>query len=155
VNGAVQEIFYTLSERRFIMFKPLYQRSLSLALVGSLLLMLVSSPVAAAATKEEKAAAFAAKVKTEIAKLGTGSEAQIRVKLRDKTKLSGYVSQANADSFVITDPTTGAATEVPYPNVTQAKGKNLSTGAIIAISAAIAVGATLLVLFILAATLGD
>lgn len=137
------------------MFKPLYQKRISLALVCSLLLMLASVPAAAATAKEEKAAAFAAKVKTEIGKLGTGPDAQIRVKLRDKTKLSGYVSQANADSFVITDPKTGASTEVPYPNVTQAKGKNLSTGAIIAITAAVAAGVTLLVLVILAYTLGD
>lgn len=137
------------------MFKPLYQKRISLALVGSLLLMLASAPVTAATTKEEKAAAFAAKVKTEIGKLGTGPDARISVKLRDKNKLSGYVSQANADSFVITDPKTGASTEIPYPNVTQAKGKNLSTGAIIAISVAAAVGVTLLVIFILAYTLGD
>ncbi len=137
------------------MFKPLYQKSLSFALVASLLLMLVGAPTAAAKTKEEKVAAYAAKVKTEIAKLGTGPAAQITVKLRDKTKLSGYVSQANADSFVITDPKTGNSTEVPYPNVTQAKGKNLSTGATIAIAVGIAVGVTLLVLVILAYSLGD
>lgn len=135
------------------MFKPLYQKHISLALVGCLLLMLGNTPVAAATTKEEKAAAHAAKVKTEIGKLGTGPDAQIRVKLRDKTKLSGYISQANADSFVITDSKTGAATEVPYPNVTQAKGKNLSTGATIAIAAGIAVGVTLLVLYLVAMSL--
>lgn len=135
------------------MFKLVYQKYLSLVLIGSLLLMLASTPVAAATTKEEKAAAHAAKVKTEIGKLGTGPDAQIRVKLRDKTKLSGYVSQANADSFVITDPKTGTATKVPYPNVTQAKGKNLSTGAIIAITAGIAVGVTLLVLYLVALSL--
>ena len=73
--------------------------------------------------------------------------------MRDKTKLSGYISQANADSFVITDAKTGASTEVPYSNVTQAKGKNLSTGATIAITAAIAVGVTLLVLFLIARSL--
>ncbi len=137
------------------MFKPLYQKQISFALICSLLLMLASTPVAAATSKEEKAAAHAAKVKTEIAKLGIGPDARIAVKLRDKTKLSGYVSQANADSFVITDLKTGASTEVPYPNVTQAKGKNLSTGAIIAITAAVAAGVTLLVLVILAYTLGD
>ncbi len=137
------------------MFKPIYQKRISLALICSLLLMLASVPATAATTKEEKAAAHAAKVKTEIGKLGTGPEAQISIKLRDKTKLSGYISQANADSFIITDPKTGASTEVPYPNVIQAKGKNLSTGATIAITAAIAVGVTLLVLYILARTLGD
>ncbi|MBI1764512.1 MAG: hypothetical protein HYR56_24065 [Acidobacteria bacterium] len=135
------------------MFKPLYQKRISLALVCSLLLMLASTPAAAATSKEEKAAARAAEVKAGVAKLGTGPAAQISVKLRDKTKLSGYVSQANADSFVITDPKTGTTTEIPYPNVIQAKGKNLSTGATIAITAAVAVGVTLLVLYLIARTL--
>jgi hypothetical protein len=129
------------------MFKPLYQKRISLILVYSLLLMLASTPAAAAPTKDEKAAAHAIKVKTEIGKLGVGPDAQIRIKLRDKTKLSGYISQTNADSFVITDPKTGAATEVPYPNVTQASGHNLSTGAKIAIAAGIAVGIAILVFY--------
>jgi hypothetical protein len=129
------------------MSKPFYQKHISLGLVCSLLLMLGSTPVAAATTKEEKVATHAAKVKTEIGKLGIGPEAQIRVKLRDKTKLAGYISQANADSFVITDPKTGNSTEVPYPNVTQAKGHNLSTGAKIAIGVGIAVGIAILVFY--------
>jgi hypothetical protein len=143
----VQEFFYAVAERKFIMSKPFYQKHISLVLVCSLLLMLMSMPVAAA-TKEEKAAAHAAKVKTEIGKLGIGPDAQIRVKLRDKTKLSGYISQANADSFVITDSKTGISTEVPYPNVTQARGHNLSTGAKIAIAAGIAVGVAVLVFYL-------
>lgn len=137
------------------MFTPLSQKRISLALVCTLLLMLASTPTAAATNKEEKAAAFAAKVKTEIGKLGTGPDARISVKLRDKTKLSGYISAVNADSFVIVDANSSTAIEVPYPNVTQAKGKNLSTGATIAIAVGIAVGVTILVLFLVAYALGD
>jgi hypothetical protein len=135
--------------------KAMFKHTLSIALIFTLLFGYAAVPSVAAKSKAEKAAEHAAKVKAQITQFGTGPDARLSVKLRDKTKLSGYVSQANADSFVITDPKTGVSTEVPYPNVVQAKGKNLSTGAIIAISAAIAVGATLLVLFILAATLGD
>ncbi len=131
----------------------MFKQSLSLALISSLLFMLIGVPTVTAKSKTEKEAARAAEVKAGVAKLGNGPEAQITVKLRDKTKLSGYISQASADSFVITDPKTGAATEVPYPSVTQAKGKNLSTGATIAITAAIAVGVTLLVLYLIAQSL--
>ncbi|MDX2034531.1 MAG: hypothetical protein SF339_27905 [Blastocatellia bacterium] len=128
---------------------------LSFALMGALIFTLTLTPPAYAETKAEKEAAFVAKVKADIAKIGIGRDARIAVKLRDKTKLSGYVSQVGDESFVITDLKTGASTEVPYPNVTQARGKNLSTGAIIAISVGVAVGVTILVLYLIAVAYGD
>lgn len=84
-------------------------------------------------TKEDKAAKFADKVKANIIKLGTGKDAKVQVKLKDGTKLKGYVSQISDDKFVVVDEKTGNATEVPYPNAKQVKGNNLSTGAKIAI----------------------
>lgn len=86
-----------------------------------------------AGTKEEKEARFAAKVKSAISKLGKGKEARIEVRLKDKTKVKGYVSEINETSFVVVDEKTGAATEIPYPNAGQVRGNNLSTGAKVAI----------------------
>lgn len=137
------------------MFTQSFTRQLSFVLSGALIFMLCATPNTFAKSKEEKAAELAARVKADIAKFGTGPDARIIVKLRDKTKVAGFVSQIGEDSFVITDLKNGATTTVPYPNVTQAKGKNLSTGAIIAISVGIAVGATLLVLILLAYAYGD
>jgi hypothetical protein len=128
----------------------MFKRNLTLMLIGALIFSLSAAPMTLAKSKEEKAAEFTSKVKTGIAKLGVGPESRVEVKLRDKTKLRGYISQINDSSFVVADAKTGATTEVPYPNVTSVTGKNLSTGAIIAISVAIAVGATLLVLIALA-----
>jgi len=102
-------------------------------------------------TKEDKEAKFAAKVKSEITKLGTGKDARIKVKLRDGTKLKGYVSQINENSFVVVDKKNGTPTEVPYPNVRQVKGNNLSSGVKIAIAIAIVV----VVLSIFALTFGS
>ena len=87
--------------------------------------------------KETKAAKHAAKVKTNIAKLGTGKDAKIMVKLKDGTKLKGYVSQINETSFVVTNEVTGVETEVPYPNAKQVRGNNLAKGYKIAIGVAI------------------
>lgn len=128
----------------------MFKRNLTLMLIGALIFSLSAAPMTLAKSKEEKAAEFTSKVKTGIAKLGVGPESRVEVKLRDKTKLRGYISQINDSSFVVADAKTGATTEVPYPSVTSVTGKNLSTGAIIAISVAIAVGATLLVLIALA-----
>ncbi len=119
------------------------KKSLTLTLIGALLFSFIGVSPITAKTKEEKAAELAAKVKHDIAKLGTGPDARLEVKLRDKTKLKGYVSQVGAESFVVTDATTGVETEVAYPNVTKATGKNLSKGAWIAIGVTAAVVAAI------------
>lgn len=125
-------------------------KNLSLLLISSLLSSLFAAPAALAKTKEEREAARAAKVKAELVKLGTGQETEIAVKLRDKTKLTGYLSKIEAETFAITNSKTGRETNVPYPAVSQAQGKNLSTGAKIAIGVGIGVGIALLVLYIFA-----
>jgi len=83
----------------------------------------------AGASREEKSAKLAEKIKTVITKIGTGPAARVEVKLRDKTKLKGYVDQIAADHFVVVDDKTGTAVTVAYPQVKQVKGNNLSTGA--------------------------
>ena len=93
----------------------------------------------------EKAAKYAEKVKVGIAKLGTGPDARVEVKLNDGTKVKGYVSRVGETSFDVTDPKTGTTTEVPYPNAKQVKGNNLSDKAKIIIGTAL-IAATVLVL---------
>lgn len=110
----------------------MFKKLLSFVLVGLLMQVGFSQPVAAS-TKPEKEAQFVEKVKAGIAKLGTGADARVEVKLRDKRKLKGYVSAASAESFTVVDAKTGAATEVAYPQVQGVKGNNLSEGARIAI----------------------
>lgn len=87
----------------------------------------------------------AEKVRTEIRKLGIGPDAQIKLKLRDKTKLEGYVSEANETDFTVVSSHNGAATTVAYPQVGQARGNNLNGGVKIAIGIGIAVALTYLV----------
>ena len=111
-----------------------------------LLASLVCPSRAFAADTPEKDARFAAKVKSEIAKLGTGSDARVEVKLRDKTKLKGHLGEVSDESFVVVDDKTGSATTVTYPQVKQIKGFNLSTG----VKIAIGVGIFLTVILILA-----
>ena len=110
----------------------MFRKVLSLALIGFLLVVTGLTP-AYAGSREKKATRFAEKVKEGISKLGTGAEARIEVKLRDKTKLKGYVSEAGEDSFLIVDEKTGATSAVTYAQVKQVKGHNLSTAAEIAI----------------------
>jgi hypothetical protein len=74
------------------------KKVLFLVLVAFLLGIAGVTP-AHAESKEQKETRFAAKVKEGIHKLGTGPDARIEVKLRDKTKLKGYVSEAGEDKL--------------------------------------------------------
>lgn len=94
---------------------------------------------------EAKKAKLAEETKAGIQRLGTGKDAKVQVKLYGKTKVKGYVAEADNDSFVVVDEKTGARTEISYSNAKQVKGNNLGTGAKIAIGVAILVGITLLV----------
>ena len=111
----------------------------------AVLVNITFSSTASAAKNSEKEAQFAEKVKTEIAKLGTGPNARIELKLRDKSKLKGYVSEVSEGSFVVVDDKTEAATTVPYPQVRQVKGNNLSMGVKIAIGIGIVVAVLLII----------
>ena len=130
------------------------RKALGFAL-ATLVLNLVCFAPAAAGTKAGGEAKFAAKVKREIARLGTGPEARVEVKLRDKTRVAGYVSEVSEDHFAVTDAKTGTVTVVPYPQVRQAKGNNLTTNQRIAIGLGITAAVLLLVLVIVGATTSD
>jgi hypothetical protein len=121
-------------------------RRICSVMLSALLLQAAALP-AFGATNAEKEAKRADKVRTQFAKLGTGKDARVRVELRDKTKLEGYVSAADADTFTVTD-NAGKSTTVPYPQVKKAQGNNLSTGAKIAIGIGIGAGVTLLIFLI-------
>lgn len=109
--------------------------------------LLAAAPSVWAKSKAEKEAQQIEKIKTAILKLGAGPDARVNLKLRDKTKVAGYIQAAGAESFMVVADTTGAATSVPYPNVAQVKGNNLSTGAKVAIVLGIAAAVLGLLLF--------
>lgn len=102
------------------------KRQLSSLLAISLLLgslPIAASPAVIAGTENE--AKFVEKVKTNIAKLGTG--AKVQIKLKDGTKLKGYVSEVKDSGFLLTSDDTGMSKEILYPQVKQAKGNNSKT----------------------------
>ena len=61
------------------------------------------------------------KVKTFVAKRGTGPKAKVTVKLKDNTKLKGYISQAGNDSFTLADSKTGQLRTLNYQDVAEVK----------------------------------
>lgn len=116
--------------------KRLLSLSLLAAICGS------SFVVSAAVPNDDEKQAE--KTRAEIRKLGTGPDALIELELRDKTKVKGYVSEANDNDFVVVDPNTKTSTTVAYPQVRKAKGNNLSGGVKIALTLAVVAAVTFL-----------
>jgi outer membrane protease len=124
----------------------MFKKLLSLLLVA-LLINLAGVRLAYADSKEEKQARFTEKVKASVLKLGTGESTGVKVTLRDKTKLEGFISAADNEGFTVTNPKTRMATAVAYAQVKSVKGNNLSTGAKIAIGAGIAAAVIFIILW--------
>jgi len=122
-------------------------RKLTTLLLVALIINLAGVRLAYAESKEEKQARYAEKIKSNVLKLGTGESTRVKVKLRDKAKLEGFISDAGPETFTITDRKTGVATTVAYPQVKSVQGNNLSTGAKIAIGVGIAAGIIFLILW--------
>lgn len=122
-------------------------RKLVTLLLVAMVINLTGIRLAYAESKEEKQARYAEKIKTNVLKLGTGESTRIKVKLRDQTKLEGFISDANSDTFTITTRKTGVATTVAYAQVKSVQGQNLSTGAKIAIGAGIAAAIIFIILW--------
>ena len=120
-------------------------KKLCSAALSALLLQAAIVP-AFAKSSAEKDAERAAKVRAQITKLGTGKDARVKLELRDKTKLEGYLSETGDTHFAVTD-SAGRTTTVAYPQVKKAHGNNLSTGAKIAIGAGIGAAVVLIVLY--------
>ena len=124
------------------------KKNVTVALAVLLAYSVICVQPASATTNAEKQARLTLKVKEGISKLGVGKDALVKVKLRDNTRLAGYISEAGADSFVVADPKTGKESAVAYADVTQVNGNNRSTGAKVAIGVAVAVAVVLLFGFI-------
>jgi len=122
----------------------MFKRIFAVTLAG-LLINVAGVRLAYADSKEENQVRFAEKVKASVRELGTGEAARVKVQLRDKTKLEGYVSAADGEGFTVINPKTGMVTEVAYPQVKSVKGNNLSTGAKVAIGVGIAIVALILI----------
>ena len=81
------------------------------------------------------------KVRAAVVKRGTGPKAKVTVKLKDKTKLKGYISDAGGDSFTLSDSKTGQTKTIAYRDVAEVKKQGgLSLAAKIGIGFGIGVG---------------
>jgi len=84
----------------------------------------------------------AGQVRAKVQSIGAGPKARVEVKLRDKTRVKGYVSGSGQDSFTVINSQTGSAETVAYADVAEVKksgGLKTLTWIILAGAAAAAV----------------
>ena len=81
-----------------------------------------------------------AKVRMDVFKLGVGERARLEVKLRDTSKLKGYIGEATDASFTVVDSENGFSQRIAYSEVEKVKkaGGGLSTRSWIILGAAAA-----------------
>ena len=92
---------------------------ISLLLATALVSFTCPRTFGARVQEQKKADQVAAAAKARITELGIGM--LVEIKLRDKTKLKGYVGEIAEDHFVVTHPRTGTSTNVAYIQVQQVK----------------------------------
>lgn len=129
------------------------KKYLSLALVVILFQLFNTGPITAAAAAKKELTPE--QVRKSIEKLGTGEKARAIVKLRDGTVHKGFVYDAGDSSFTLLEEKTAQKITVAYADVVSLKGKNMSTGAKIAIgvglaAAGLAIAGSILVLAVIA-----
>ena len=122
------------------------------------LVFLIGSPSmmpVRAQSSAEKQGEELSKIRSNVAKRGVGPKAKVKVVLLDGTKLQGYVSEAGAETFTVTETKTGGNVVVKYGQVKEVKGKGLSRGAKIGLVVGIAVVAFTGIIGVVNAALDD
>ncbi|HKV78638.1 MAG TPA: hypothetical protein VJP02_10880 [Candidatus Sulfotelmatobacter sp.] len=104
-------------------------RHLSLVLAG----VLVFSGVADSQSTQTAEGAQATRLKAEVQKRGIGEKSRVKVRLRNKGQVKGYISKIEDESFEVTDKITGQATKIAYADADRVQGAGLSKGAKIGI----------------------
>ena len=105
----------------------LIKRLTVLMLMMGVLLAGVVLETAQAQTSRD--AELAAKARAKVAKIGVGQNAKVEVKLQDESRIKGYVSEVQQDSFTVVERDTGVSRTVAYADAADVKrsGGGLST----------------------------
>ena len=121
------------------------KKSLSVALLG-LMLLFTNLQLINAQTSTSNNVANADTIKANVTKRGIGEKARVNVKMLNGTKMKGFISQADEDSFTLTDSKTKQTSTLAYSDVAQVKKQGLSTGAKILIGVGVGVAITAVVI---------
>ncbi len=104
------------------------KRLLTIVLCGLLLETMLAADAWALQPAGPLLSKQAVRVKGAVERVGTGTDALVAVRLRDKSVVSGWVSGVGPDSFQVVDPHTGTQATVRFLEVSRLAGTNLVSG---------------------------
>lgn len=97
----------------------MFRRTFAIILSGILLVTAFGfQHVRAQSANNDQAAE---KIRAKVQQIGVGGNARVEVRLRDNTKLKGYINDADHDAFTIVDSKTGASKTVSYADASAVK----------------------------------
>lgn len=96
-----------------------------------------------AQTATDKDSRLVLNIKNTVAKVGTEPNRKIKVKLKDGTKLKGYITEIKDDYFALLDDKSGKVISVQYLQAVEAKRDGLPKYATALIGAGVLLGGLL------------
>lgn len=119
------------------------------------LLIFTAAPVLAGSRPVNQQDESLEQIRIKIARLGIGEKARVTIKLKNGTKIKGYIDQTKSDEFILKDRNTGAPLNILYSDVSRVESnRGHSTAKAIALGAAATFGVLLGLAFI-GAAIGD
>lgn len=103
----------------------MFTKAVCLLLIITLSQSALIGPAFAASVNYQQPAADEAqieKVRTQIYRLGEGPDARVEVRMRDNTKLKGYIRESGKEDFVVRDTRQARDVRVEYTQVAHIKG---------------------------------
>lgn len=120
-----------------------------LSFLVAVMLLLVTVPHPTIAKQTSSQAPTVEAIKSKVARIGVGAKAKATIRLKNGTKVKGYIAQVQEDDFVIRDRKTDAPTTIRYVDVLKVEeNRGHSTARNVAIGVAAGVGAVLAIIFI-------
>jgi len=98
----------------------LIRKQLALLISMALMAITVNFPGAASAQTTTDSVAVQ-KTRLDVQKLGTNRDKKVEVKLRDNTKIKGYITAVDQDTFSVSDYKAGSAQTLSYAEVSSVK----------------------------------
>ena len=126
------------------------KRLFTLALAGLMLNLFFFAPSVGGRPQDDETKRVN-KVRGQIARIGTGPKARVEVRLRDETKLKGFIGESDETHFVVVNTKTGARTTLEYPQVQKVYSHRLVSGFKTALAVGIGIGAALFTVALLCA----
>ena len=118
------------------------KRLFTLALAGLILNLFVAAPSVNGRTQADETK-HVNKVRGQVARIGIGPRARVEIRLRDETKLKGFIGESDETRFVVVDTKTGARRTLEYQQVQKVKSYRLTSAFKTALAVGIGVGAAL------------